>query len=383
MKVGFFKWSRQLLCGAAAAVLGIVPMKAAAAGEVSVSARSGVLMEAVTGRVIWEQNGEERLPMASTTKILTALLTLEQPGLDEPFTVNADAIRVEGTSMGLTEGAEVTLRTLAAGMLLSSGNDAANAAAVRVAGSLADFVMLMNRRAAQLGMADTCFETPSGLDGQNHYSTARDMALLARAALQNEDFAAICSQKSGKYCYGAPPYERWLKNHNRLLSEYEGCIGVKTGFTKKAGRCLVSAAEREGITLICVTLNDPDDWKDHKALFNWGFSKIGQAETPELPKSLPVAGGEAAAVSLALSEERPAFLKEERVRLSWRLEAEPFCYAPIRAGETIGVVRWFLDGQECFSEPVKAVETVEAEETEKQSVWEGLRRWLAGLFGAL
>ena len=180
MKKRLFSWIAAVFW----TILMVLPgQKAVAAGQPSVSAKGAVLMEASTGRILWEQNGEERLAMASTTKIMTALLTLEQPGLDDPFVVNSQAIMAEGTSMGLTEGAEVTLRTLAAGMLLASGNDAANAAAVRIAGTQADFVMMMNRRAAQLGMTDTCFETPSGLDGQNHYSTARDMAVLARAAL--------------------------------------------------------------------------------------------------------------------------------------------------------------------------------------------------------
>ena len=180
--------------------------------------------------------------MASTTKIMTALLTLEQGGLDDYFQVDSDAIRVEGSSMGLQEGDSVSLRALAYGMLLASGNDGANAAAVRIAGSIPAFVERMNARAAEIGMADTRFATPSGLDDPGHYSTAYDMALLAREALQSPLFAEICAQSKAVVQYGNPPYNRWLTNHNRLLREYPGTIGVKTGFTKASGRCQIGRA---------------------------------------------------------------------------------------------------------------------------------------------
>lgn len=349
--------------------------------EPQVSAKGAVLMEASTGRVIWSQGGEERLSMASTTKIMTALLTLEQPGLDELFTVNPQAIKVEGTSMGLTEGAQATLRTLAAGMLLASGNDAANAAAVRIAGTQADFVMMMNRRAAQLGMKDTNFETPSGLDGQSHYSTARDMALLARAALQNEDFRAICSQSSMKLSYGNPPADRWLSNHNRLLKEYPGCIGLKTGFTKKSGRCLVSAAEREGVTLICVTLSDPNDWQDHTELLDWGFSKVVLA--PDRPEqlSVPVTGGVEDIVIAACSGLEPCVLAEEVSRVTWEVEVAHFLYAPVQLGQQVGTVRCLLDGEEYFTAPLTAQQPVEARlSPEKTGLWERLWQWVTSLF---
>lgn len=356
--------------------------KAAAAYQPSVSAKGAVLMEASTGRILWEQNGEERLAMASTTKIMTALLTLEQPGLDDPFVVNSQAIMVEGTSMGLTEGAEVTLRTLAAGMLLASGNDAANAAAVRIAGTQADFVMMMNRRAAQLGMTDTCFETPSGLDGQNHYSTARDMAVLARAALENEDFREICSSESMKLTYGNPPTDRWLSNHNRLLKEYTGCIGLKTGFTKKAGRCLVTAAEREGITLICVTLSDPDDWQDHTELLDWGFTQVGLVPGRPEQISLPVTGGTAQTVAVSCSGPEPCALTDELSRITWEVEAEPFLYAPVQLGQQVGIARCLLDGEEYFTAPLVAQQSVEAKSSpeEMPGLWERLWQWITGLF---
>lgn len=340
---------------------GSIPAAVSAAEFDGISARSAVLIEAVTGRVIFGQMENERLPMASTTKIMTALLTLEQPGLDEPFTVDPDAIRVEGSSMGLTEGSEVTLRTLAAGMLLASGNDAANAAAVKIAGTVPDFVILMNQKAAELGLSDTNFETPSGLDGQNHYTTAYDLAMLARAAMQNADFRAICSQKSMKLHYGNPPQDRWLTNHNRLLAEYEGCLGVKTGFTKKAGRCLVSAAMREGKKLICVTLNAPDDWNDHKKLLDAGFASVALVgEKPE-QVSIPVTGGEAPSVIAGVGEFAELAVREEELpRVRIEVEAESFLYAPVAAGQQVGTVRWTLDGTEIYALPLTAQQDVPA-----------------------
>ena len=378
MKKRFFP---RLLAILGAAVLTLPAPAVSGAEEPAVTAKGAVLMEAGAGRILWSQNGEERLPMASTTKIMTALLTLEQPGLDEVFTVNAQAIRVEGTSMGLTEGSQATLRTLAAGMLLASGNDAANAAAVRVAGTQADFVMMMNRRAAQLGMKDTNFETPSGLDGQSHYSTAADMALLARAALENPDFRSLCSQTSLKLCYGNPPYDRWLANHNRLLKEYPGCIGLKTGFTKKAGRCLVSAAEREGVTLICVTLSDPNDWRDHTALLDWGFSRVRRTELPG-PWTVAVTGGEGESVTVSPGES-PAVcvLEEELPRITWSVELPPFLYAPVEPGQPVGTARCLLDGREYAAIPLIAENAAAAREIpEPSSLWERLCRWIAGIF---
>ena len=154
-----------------------------------------------------------------------------------------------------------------------SGNDAANATAVKLGGSIENFADMMNERAEKIGMTRTCFVTPSGLEGEGHGSSAYDIALLAREALRNPDFAEICSQKKAKVEFGNPPYERWLTNSNKLLDMYQGVKGVKTGFTDEAGRCLVSACEREGISLICVTLNDKNDWQDHIEKCNYKIKK--------------------------------------------------------------------------------------------------------------
>ena len=307
-----------------------------------VGAAAAIVMEAESGEVLFAQEIHRQLPMASTTKIMTALLTLEQPNLQQEFTVDETAIRVEGSSMGLRQGDTVTLYALAVGMLLASGNDAAGAAAVRISGSMKAFVAEMNRRAASLGMNNTHFVTPSGLDAEEHYSTAYDMALLARAALQNPLFAGIAASRRMTVSYGQPPYARSLLNHNRLLSLYGDAIGVKTGFTKKAGRCLVSAAEKDGVRLICVTLNCPDDWNTHAALYQRYFALTeSRPLTLEAP-ILPVVGGQKAALQTVLVGQ-PTYTairgREEGITVTVYLN-RGFCYAPVEAGQPLGQVVW-------------------------------------------
>lgn len=349
------------------------------AQALSVNAEGAVLMEAQSGRVLFEQNADERLPMASTTKIMTAMLALEQENLDEAFVVDSDAIRVEGSSMGLVAGDSVTLRTLAAGMLLASGNDAANAAAVRIAGSKEAFVAKMNARASELGMTNTSFETPSGLDGEAHYSSARDMARLAQEALKNPAFAQICSQYRMTLEYGNPPYKRWLRNHNRLLEDYQGAIGVKTGFTKHAGRCLVSAAEREGVTLIAVTLDCPDDWRDHAAMLNYGFGQVKLADfsAQVSPMAVAVGGGVWDAVSVIPAQTVSVPLlqgEEQRIKVDVRLE--PFVLAPVRKGAAVGEVCLLLDGKELASIPLCVTDDVPA-----RTLHEAEQGWMEKLLG--
>ena len=190
------------------------------------SASAYIVMEATTGRVLYGKISTSALPWQVPPK-LSALMVLEQENLDEYFMVDSDAIQVEGSSMGLTEGDLVSLYSLACGMMLPSGNDAANAAGVRLYGSIDGFVEAMNQKAEELGLSDTHYVTACGLDAPDHYSTAFDLAKLTRIALQNEDFAYICSQSNMKVKFGDPPYERWLKNYNRLLELYPDCIGVK------------------------------------------------------------------------------------------------------------------------------------------------------------
>ncbi|MCL2694661.1 MAG: D-alanyl-D-alanine carboxypeptidase, partial [Oscillospiraceae bacterium] len=318
-----------------------------AASEPQISAKSAILVNLDTGTVIFEKNSLERRAIASTTKIMSALLTLEAGDLDRQFTVDSMAIRIEGTTMGLRQNDIVTRRALTYGMLLPSGNDAAGAAAVSVAGSLPEFVKLMNRRAESLGMIDTNFANPSGLDADGHYSTAYDLALLTIEAMKNPAFAEICAKQAIRTEFGNPPYSRWLYNNNKLLYMYPGTIGVKTGFTDEARRCLVSAAQRGGVTLIAVTLNAYDDWNDHIAMFDYGFSVV-KSQPVDYDLSglrVNVAGGEKETAGVKFAELPHLPLSDEEMRLV-EIEAEllPFIYAGFSEGEQVGLLKFYYNG---------------------------------------
>lgn len=334
-----------------------------------VSAKGYALIEATTGRVVAAQNEHTKLPMASTTKIMTALLALEQPNINEYFTVDSSAIMVEGSSMGLMQGDQVSLYALAQGMLLPSGNDAANAAAVRVSGSIPKFVEKMNKRAADLSMNNTHFETPSGLDGEQHFSTAFDMAILARVALQNPDFKGISRLSRAKVEFGNPPFTRYLSNHNRLVKDYPGCIGVKTGFTKKAGRCLVSAVERDGVTLICVTLNAADDWNVHKNLYDYGFSvvKLNRIDVDTSEIRVDIVGGEKEQICVvAHTDTYVPILVEDFALLRSEVRLNQFYYAPLTEGEVLGEIGFYLDGVEIATVALVSGERVRQKKVEKK-----------------
>ncbi len=323
----------------------------------AVSAKAAVLISADTGEVVYSVNSNEKLPMASTTKIMSALLCLESGGLHEEFTVDSEAIKVEGSSMGLQEGDIVTKYALCCGMLLPSGNDAANAAAVAVSGSIEEFARLMNGRAREIGMTRTFFVTPSGLDGEGHGSSAYDMALLAREALKNEIFREICSSESIKLSFGNPPYERWLSNTNRLLTMCEGVYGVKTGFTDEAGRCLVSACERDGMELICVTLNDKNDWNDHIAMYDYGFEVVERREA-ELPEEyfLDLAGGECEQIKLTAGAEpiNITTASDDMSDYTYTVISSPFAYAPVNDGEQLAELLIMYGGREVRRVPLYA-----------------------------
>lgn len=235
----------------------------AVAEALEVSATAAVLMDADMGQVLYEKNGDRQMLIASTTKIMTALVVLEHAAPDDVITVTPNHM-AEGSSMYLRAGETVRVEELLYGLLLCSGNDAA-LALTECAGGLTPFVALMNEKAAALGMAHTSFANPNGLDADGHYSTARDMAVLAAAAVENPTFRRICSSRS------VTIGQRTMENHNRLLRQVEGCVGLKTGYTRAAGRTLVSCAERDGCRLVAVTLQDGNDWADHAALYDYGF----------------------------------------------------------------------------------------------------------------
>lgn len=347
-----------------------------AADPLGISAQAYVLMEADTGKVLLSKNGDEKRPIASTTKIMTTLLCLESGGLDDWFVVDPEAIRVEGSSMGLQEGDVVTKRMLCYGMLLPSGNDAANATAVRLAGSIPEFAKLMNARAARIGMNHTCFVTPSGLDAEGHGASARDMGLLARTAMQNPDFRAICSQSRAEVCFGNPPYNRWLKNTNKLLTMYEGVVGIKTGFTDAAGRCLVSFCERDGVSLLCVTLHAKDDWNDHMKLYDYGFAHVvSQPVEPPDALSVSVVGGTADTVALRTRDPLSVGTDNGDLRqMTVQVQVVPFLYAPVPENARVGNLAYYYEGRHVADVPLYTVDAVAAQEQEPKTpgFWQAL-----------
>ncbi|MDE6036297.1 MAG: D-alanyl-D-alanine carboxypeptidase [Ruminococcus sp.] len=318
-----------------------------AVSEPVVSAKGAVLISADTGEIIYSVNCDEKLPMASTTKIMTTLLCLESGNLYEEFEVDSDAIMVEGSSMGLQKGDIVTKYALCCGMLLPSGNDSANATAVKLAGSLENFAVMMNDKAESLGLSKTWFVTPSGLEGKGHGSSAYDMAILAREALKNPIFREICSSPTIKTEFGNPPYTRWLKNTNKLLTMYDGVYGVKTGFTDEAGRCLVSACERDGVNLICVTLNDRNDWNDHIAMYDYGFETAHNIKL-DIPDNLSVriAGADTDRLQLTADDVDVTVYNADSDDFDFKVLSAPFVYAPVQKGEELAQLSISCNGRE-------------------------------------
>ncbi len=319
----------------------------AAEPKPSVSAASAVLYCADSGEVLYQKDMHTQRPIASITKIMTAILGLEYArGNDCAVTVTT-AMYAEGSSMYLKEGEVILLTELVKGMMMVSGNDAANAIALTVGGSMEGFADLMNQKAAALGMKNTHFVTPSGLDDAEHYSSAYDMALLCAYAMDNDDFAAIVSQKSIKVSFIEPEGKTTLcNNHNRLLSMYEDCVGIKTGFTKTAGRTLTSCAERDGVRLIAVTLNDGDDWKDHCELFDYGFSvvKKQQLVTKNDRFTVPLVGGEQDVITVCPDRSLTAVLTEDQ-SIQRKVYLPYFAYAPIRKGQKLGSIVFESEGK--------------------------------------
>lgn len=239
---------------------------------IDISAECACLLNAETGEVLYEYNGYSRHSIASTTKIMTAILAIENSEPDEVVTVSKNAQMQEGSSIYLKSGDRVLMKDLVMGMMLNSGNDAACAVAEHIGGTSEEFAVMMNKKAQEIGLSETSFKNANGLDADGHYSTAYDMAQIGAYALKNEEFRRIVSTKNSRL--ETDGYITYLKNHNKLLWNYDGCIGIKTGYTKKTGRCLVSAAQRGEVTLVAVTLNAPDDWNDHKKMLDYGFENL-------------------------------------------------------------------------------------------------------------
>ncbi|MCL2530557.1 MAG: D-alanyl-D-alanine carboxypeptidase [Oscillospiraceae bacterium] len=360
---------------------GSIPV-AVAQRSLGLSAQSAVLIDAHTLQVLYTHNAHTPMPVASTTKIMTTLLLLEagEPGLS--FAVTDNMVQVEGTSMGLRAGDTVTREALAIGLLLASGNDAANATAMHLAGDLPSFATMMNARARAIGMTQTNFVTPSGLDAEGHLSTAFDMALLGAAAIANPDFRAISSQSSMRAHFGNPPTWHYLRNHNRLVREIPGCIGIKTGFTRAAGRTLVSAVERDGRTLIAVTLHAPNDWQDHRRLFEFGFAQYRsvQLDIPgDVVARLPITNGMVSHANIILAGTPSAYLQNRPQNVQRVLLLRPFEFAPLQAGSVVGTARYY-DGTLLLAEaPLIVQSTIDIarppRSTAQPSLWWRIRNF--------
>lgn len=243
--------------------------------KVDVSAQAAILMDVESGRILYEKNADQPLRIASITKIMTAIIALELGDLKDKVTASRNAVGKEGSSIYLRLGETLTLEDLLYGLMLRSGNDAAVAIAEHIGGSVEGFVFLMNQRAEELGMTGTVFSNPHGLDDhEEHYSTARDMAILTAYALKNKEFAKIAKTKRKTAPLAGESWDRVWHNKNKLLHMYPYADGVKTGYTKRAKRTLVSSATKDGHQLVAVTLNAPDDWNDHIKLFDYGFNQF-------------------------------------------------------------------------------------------------------------
>lgn len=338
-----------------------------------VSADSAALYDVQSGKFYYEKNADKQRGMASTTKIMTAIIALENCKLDEIVDVKYEYAAVEGSKMYLNPGEEVSVKELLYGLLLSSGNDAAKAIAGHISGSDEKFAELMNKKAEKLGLKSTSFENPSGLDGENHFTTAKELALIANYAMSIPQFRKIAATKSMKTESG-----RYLSNHNKMLKLYDGADGVKTGFTQKCGRCLVSSAEKNGRRLIAVTLNAPDDWNDHTNMLNYGFSMFSPVwvceENTQMGEAYIVSRGN---IGVAAKEALEIYLTdEEKQSLTYSIEGTQMVYPPVNQGDKYGRLSVRVDGKEIASTDLIYTETVQPKIIERKKP--GI---LAKLFG--
>lgn len=355
---------RKIIAGTAAALLAAVlflPVQA-------VSAEKAYVLDTVSGRVLYEKNPNRQSLIASTTKIMTALIVCEQCNVLDRMRIPKEAVGIEGSSMYLQEGEILTLQELLYGLMLSSGNDAAVALAIYCGGTVEGFAQLMNDKAHILGMKNTHFENPNGLDSLGHYSTARDLAILASYAMENPIFAKTVSAKSLKIG------QRYLTNHNKLLWRVEGADGVKTGYTKAAGRILVSSAKRNDRRIVAVTINAPDDWNDHAYLLEQGFARyqVRQiVDKDQVVGTREIVGGETHRVELLTAEPFSyALAPEERPQLA--LPGPGFSYAPAVEGADAGYVYVMIEGNAVGKIPLVYGQTVEQKKEEEKSLWESI-----------
>ena len=368
MKRTFCLFFALLICA-----LAPISVHAGEEAPTGLSAKAYALCEIDTGRLICSHKGDVKLPMASTTKIMTALLAIESGRLNEIITVTAEDVKVEGSSLSLREGDRMTLSDMIRGMMTVSGNDAAKTIARFVGGSEKAFIGMMNARAAELMMESTHFNNPHGLPDDDHYTTAEDMLKLTCAALKEPLFADIVSHYKNEipYINSVLGYTtRTLKNTNQLLNTVDGCVGVKTGYTKAAGRCLVSAVRREGTGVICVVLNCPNYWADSTSLLEYGMTQVvyGDIITDTVEYELNVVGGVSGTVRVQNTRFLSgSMLKKDYESMYISVVLPRFVYAPVKEGDNVGRIDVYFGGELFESIPIIAMENVQ-----KISYFEGL-----------
>lgn len=355
-------WMRRLVLLLCCAVISLLNGNARAEGNTDVesSAKAAVLIERNTGMVLLKHNDNQALPMASTTKVMTALMALERGNMDDVVTVGRNAYGVPGTSIYLSEGERITLRDLLYGLMLASGNDAAVAIAEHIGGDVPTFCQMMTQRAAELGCESTVFINPNGLPAQGHQTTAYDLAMIAREAMTHDLFREIVSTRRASIPWEGRSYHRILNNKNRLLSDYEGATGIKTGYTKAAGRCLVFGAKRDGLEVIGVVLNCGDWFDEATRLMDMGFARYEYFlafEPGDSVRVLPVTDGTQETVCIRTERELGApVLKGEIPTLEYDMpETLP---AGLQQGDIIGEARMMLDGRTLASTPLVLSETL-------------------------
>lgn len=343
------------LCAALASLAFLLPVMAQTA-EISTSASACVIIDEESGRVLLSHNADLSLPMASTTKVMTALLALELGDLDDPVVCSDAAYGVPGTSIYLDRGETLTLRDMLYGLMLASGNDAAVAIAVHIGGTTENFCRMMTDRAKELGCTGTVFLTPHGLPMEGHYTTARDLALIAREAMQHPFFREVVSTRRATIPWAGREYDRVLNNKNKLLSTYEGATGIKTGYTRKAGRCLVFGAERDGMRIIGVVLNCYDWFNEAARLMDTAFERyerVTMLSAGETLREVPVTHADASSITAHAALDLTGVVPRGST-VQVELDLPEMLEAPITAGEQIGTARLVVMGETLAETPLVA-----------------------------
>ncbi len=323
------------------------------------SAKSAALYEPETKQFLYTKNAKLRLSMASTTKIMTAVIALEKLHPDQMIEADERSVGTEGSSIYLEVGERLRAEDLVYALMLQSANDAAEALAYTISGGIDEFSLLMNQKADELGLCDTSFKNPHGLDCEEHYTSAHDLAIITAYALENPTFKKIASTYKKEIV--SSHKTRILVNHNKLLKSYDGCIGVKTGYTKKSGRSLVSAAEKDGLTMISVTINAPDDWRDHERMLDYGFSRLKKYHfiSPfEYKRSLPVIGGDKENINLANESGFSVIMQNGITDFNINIKLPRYLTAPVNQGEAVGVIVLTGGNKNLAEVPIVATEAV-------------------------